>query len=104
MGFGIEKEVFIFLQAILAGNFVYLCYAAIRVVRRVVKHSLFWLSVEDIFFWIGTGIYLFIKIYQTSNGNIRWYFVLGVVLGGVVTHCIVAKIVKKYIAKFHKKE
>jgi len=46
---------------------------------------------------------LFIKIYQTSSGAIRWYFVVGVLSGGILTHCIISKIVKKYLAKFKKK-
>lgn len=101
---GIEKELSVFLQATLAGNLVYLVYCAIRVFRRIVKHNLFFVSLEDILYWIGTGLYLFVEIYYTSNGTIRWYFVVGVLLGGVITHCIIRKITKKYIAKRKKKE
>jgi hypothetical protein len=101
---GVGKEISVFLQAILAGNLIYLVYSVIRVVRRLLKHNLFFVSLEDLFFWIGTGIYLFIKIYQTSDGSIRWYFVIGVFLGGLFTHLIIFRISKKYIAKWRKKE
>lgn len=101
---GIEKELFVFLQAALAGNLVYMVYCAIRIFRRIIKHNLLWVSVEDLIYWIGTGIYLFIKIYQTSNGTIRWYFVVGVFTGGILTHYIISKIIKKYIDKLKKKE
>ncbi len=101
---GIGKELSVFLQAVLAGNFIYLVYSVIRVMRRLWKHNLFFVSLEDLVFWIGTGIYLFIKIYQTSDGIIRWYFVIGVLLGGIVTHLIISQISKKYIAKRRKKE
>ncbi len=100
---GIEKELAVFLQAALAGNLVYLTYSVIRVVRRIIKHNLFFVSLEDLIFWIGTGIYLFTKIFQTSNGSIRWYFVIGVLTGGILTHIIICKITKKYIAKREKK-
>lgn len=100
---GIEKELSVFLQAALAGNLVYLVYSAIRVVRRIIKHNLFFVSLEDFVFWIGTGIYLFVKIYQTSNGSIRWYFVIGVFAGGILTHFIISKITEKYIAKWKKR-
>jgi hypothetical protein len=103
MVWGIEKELSTFLQAILAGNLVYLVYSMIRVFRRIVKHNLFFVSVEDLFFWIGTAIFLFIKIYQTSNGSVRWYFVIGVLIGGLLTHFLIYQIVKKYIAKREKK-
>lgn len=100
---GIEKELAVFLQAALAGNLVYLTYSVIRVVRRIIKHNLFFVSLEDLIFWIGTGIYLFTKIFQTSNGSIRWYFLIGVLTGGILTHIIICKITKKYIAKREKK-
>jgi uncharacterized membrane protein YraQ (UPF0718 family) len=103
MVWGIEKELSTFLQAILAGNLVYLVYSMIRVFRRIVKHNLFFVSVEDLFFWIGTAIFLFIKIYQTSNRSVRWYFVIGVLIGGLLTHFLIYQIVKKYIAKREKK-
>ena len=101
---GIGKELSVFLQAVLAGNIIYLVYSVIRVVRRLWKHNLFFVSLEDLIFWIGTGIYLFVRIYQTSDGIIRWYFVIGVLLGGIVTHFIIFQISKKYIAKRRKKE
>lgn len=101
---GIEKELSVFLQAVLAGNLVYLSYLAIRIFRRILKHNLFWVSVEDAIFWIAVGFYLFFKIYQTSNGTIRWYFVLGVLAGGILTHHIISKIKKKNIDKSKKRE
>ena len=101
---GIEKELSVFLQAVLAGNLVYLSYLAIRIFRRILKHNLLWISVEDAIFWIAAGFYLFLKIYQTSNGTIRWYFVLGVLVGGILTHCIISKITKKNIDKSKKRE
>lgn len=100
---GIEKELSVFLQATLAGNLVYLVYSAIRVLRRIIKHNLFFISLEDLFFWVGTGIYLFVEVYQNSNGSIRWYFVIGVLTGGIITHFIICKITKKYIAKCKKR-
>ena len=101
---GIEKELSVFLQAVLAGNLVYLTYCAIRIFRRIIKHNLFWVSVEDSIFWIATGFYLFFQIYQTSNGKIRWYFVLGVLAGGILTHYLILKITKKNIDKSKKRE
>ena len=96
---GIEKELSVFLQALLAGNLVYLIYSAIRVFRRIIKHNLFWVSVEDFVFWIVSALYVFVRIEETSNGNIRWYFVLGVCVGGLLTHYIIYYFIKKYIDK-----
>ena len=55
---GIGDEISIFLQALLAGNIVLLVYTCIRVFRRLIKHDLFFVSLEDFFFWVWAGLYL----------------------------------------------
>lgn len=92
---GIANELSIFVSACLLGNLICLVYYALRVFRRLVKHSLFWVSIEDLIFWVGTAIYLFMEMYRTCGGSIRWYFVLGVLVGGIVTYKIVKKVVDK---------
>lgn len=96
---GIEKEFSIFLSACLLGNTICMIYCAVRVFRRIVKHSLFWISLEDFVFWVWTGIYLFMEIYRTCNGSIRWYFVVGVLAGGILTWWIFLKFMRKVLKK-----
>ncbi len=98
---GIGTEISIFLQSVLAGSIVALTYCTIRVFRRIIKHNLFFVSLEDFFFWLGIAIYLFWEIYKTSNGSIRWYFVLGVVFGGTGTLFLFkgAEKMRKYLRK-----
>ena len=96
---GIENELSIFVSACLLGNMVCLVYYSVRVFRRIVKHTLFWISIEDFLFWAGTGLYLFMEMYRTCAGNIRWYFVLGVLAGGGITCWIMQKFVRKFIKK-----
>lgn len=96
---GIEIEFFVFLQAIRSGMVVFGSYQVIRIFRRMVHHSLLVVSIEDFFFWIGTSIYLFVKIYETSDGSIRWFFVLGVAVGMIMLSFLCAK-AKKTIAKY----
>ena len=91
---GIANELSIFVSACLSGNLLCLIYYVLRVVRRLVKHSLVWVSVEDFLFWIGAAIYLFIEMFRTCAGSIRWYFVLGVLVGGIATVFIIRKIKK----------
>ncbi len=91
---GIGEELSVFLQAMLAGNIVLLVYCCLRVFRRIIRHGLFWVSMEDVFFWLWTGLYLFGKIYDTSDGSIRWFFVIGVFLGGVCSYLVMRFFVK----------
>ena len=96
---GIGNEISIFVSACLLGNVVSLMYYAIRVFRRIIKHTLFWVSIEDFIFWAGTGLYLIAEMYRTCAGSIRWYFVLGVLAGGGITCWLLQKFVGKFIKK-----
>lgn len=78
---GLDKEFAIFVQAVVSGMAVYGTYTVIRIVRRIIKHRLYIISIEDFLFWLGTSFYLFIQMYQTSDGSVRWFFILGVVAG-----------------------
>ncbi len=81
---GLEKEIGIFVHAVFSGISVYGAYTAIRMIRRLIKHNIWVVSAEDFLFWFATSFYLFIQIYDTSNGSVRWFFVLGVVAGMVL--------------------
>ncbi len=82
---GIREEMMVFLIAVVSGATVRLVYQCIRCFRRIVAHQLTAINVEDIIFWIGSAVYMFVQIYHTSDGSIRWYFLLGVALGVVLT-------------------
>ena len=95
---GLEKEIHIFVHAVISGVFVYGAYTGIRIVRRIIRHNIWAISVEDFLFWTAVSFYLFIKIYETSNGNVRWFFVLGVATGMAFLSLLIrlaAKIWKK---------
>ena len=77
----IREEVIIFLVSVVTGTMLRLVYQSIVVFRQLVEHSLLIIGIEDIFFWLGAALYVFVQIYHTSDGRIRWYFILGVALG-----------------------
>lgn len=98
---GLEKELAIFVHSVTAGMTVYGTYMLIRLIRRIVRHSILGISVEDFLFWVGTSFYLFMQIYNTSNGSVRWYFVLGVVWG-MISLAFVLFLTKKMWKKVRK--
>lgn len=83
---GIEKEAFIFLYAVLSGTVVWLCYQVLSAGRRLVRHSIVFLNLEDFFYWVGVSVYLFLQMYKTTYGSIRWPFILGVVCGAILAN------------------
>ena len=95
---GIGKEFAVFLHAGLTGVLVVSVYLSLRVLRRLIKHTIWVINIEDAIFWITSSIYLFVQIYYTSSGVIRWYFVLGVVFG-----VLFMRILTAFAKKVHKK-
>lgn len=95
---GIRKEILGFLTAILSGGIIRLWYQCLVCFRCFVKHKLIAIGIEDILFWVVAAVFTFVQIYYTSNGIVRWYFVLGIVLGALISNILwkkVEKILKK---------
>ena len=94
----IRQEVMVFILALLAGGIVRLVYRVIVCVRRMIRHTRLAVEIEDLVYWLGVAVYLFVQIYHTSDGSIRWYFALGVVLGAILSSILIKK-----VEKLHKK-
>lgn len=75
------REAAAFAEALLSGMIVCAAYLCIRKFRKLVRHSLKAVGAEDILFWSGTAVYVFVQIYHTSDGSIRFFFLLGVAFG-----------------------
>lgn len=97
----INQEVSIFVVAVLAGIIVAAAYNVIRIIRRLIPHKLWVISIEDLAFWLGTSIFLFVKMYETSDGSIRWFFIIGVALGAIGLGLSI-KALRKLRMKFRK--
>lgn len=80
---GIQEEFMVFLAAVLSGGIIRLVYRCISCFRQIVRHNLTVIGIEDLIFWIGTAVYVFVQIYHTSGGSVRWHFILGVVVGAL---------------------
>lgn len=69
------------LYALQMGIFITFLYDNLRVLRRVISHNLFWISVEDMLFWFYCASRVFLMMYHESNGTLRWFAVLGALTG-----------------------
>lgn len=101
---GIEKELITFVVAVISGASARLIYRCLECIREMFTHSLVVTGIEDVLFWIGIALYFFVQIYQTSNGSIRWYFILGIVVGVFLATILLRKIKKVQEKVLHKKK
>ena len=92
-----------FFSAIVSGIVVRMSYHCIMCFRKIIKHKHFVIEVEDLLFWIVSAIYMFVQIYHTTNGRVRWYIVLGIVIGARISTIFLRKWKKmtKKIYDFH---
>ena len=91
-----ENENVFLLYALLMGIFITFVYDILRIFRRVVPHGNFMVSLEDIGFWIYCAAKVFILMYHESNGTLRWFAVLGAMVGMFLYKKMVSSFFVKY--------
>lgn len=69
------------LHSLIMGVFIPFVYDILRIIRRVIPHGPFWVSVEDLGFWIYCAAEVFLLMYHESNGTLRWFAVIGAMTG-----------------------
>lgn len=91
-----ESENVFLLYALLMGIFITFVYDILRVFRRVIPHGSLLVSLEDIGFWIYCGAKVFLLMYHESNGTLRWFAVLGALVGMLLYKRLISGFFVKY--------
>ena len=86
------------LHALLMGIFITFVYDILRIFRRVVPHGGFLVSLEDMVFWIYCAAEVFLMMYHESNGNLRWFAVIGALIGMLLYKKLVSPWFVKYVS------
>ena len=79
----IMNQLYSFFIYIISGIIIGLFFDIFRILRRSFKTKDLITYIEDITFWIVTGIFLLFILFTFSNGQIRIYNIFGLFLGGV---------------------
>lgn len=83
MSHQIVEESHFFLYSICLGFAISFLYDIIRLIRNLIPHNSFFISLEDILFWIFSSCTQFLLLYKLNNGMVRWYSIAGALLGMV---------------------
>lgn len=73
-----------FLWSVAAGGLIALIYDLLRVSRRAVHTKDFWVNLEDILFFVITGVILFLTAHFKNGGLLRWHGFIGALIGFAV--------------------
>jgi spore cortex biosynthesis protein YabQ len=95
----ITIELQFFLLSILWGGLLLLAYDVLRIFRRLIKHGIILVAIEDLIFWLLASLFIFTMIFQKNNGIIRGFSIIGMLLGIILYHFSISEWLVNSITK-----
>ncbi|MBE5960807.1 MAG: hypothetical protein E7256_05400 [Lachnospiraceae bacterium] len=99
MNTAIFAEAEYFFTSLAWGALLFLMYDGILIIRNIIRHGKILIAIEDICFWITSGVLIFRMMYLKNNGTIRWYAVLGIIIGMNAYHFLLSRFLVTYVTK-----
>ena len=87
----IVQEAVFFLHSVFMGVIITFVYDWFLIIRKLIKHGAIWISLEDFVFWFACGLGVFNMLYRENNGILRWFTVIGAMLGMACYKWLVSK-------------
>lgn len=94
----ILEEGWFLLYSVLLGIAITFVYDCLRIFRRVFVHGIFWVSLEDMIYWIFVAFSVFYMLYYENDGAFRWFAVFGMILGMFLFNKTLSPFLVKYIS------
>ena len=92
----IWKELDFLLHTFLLGIMITVLYDTLRIIRRIIKHGNIWIALEDMGFWIVCSVSIFGLLMEENNGVLRWFAVIGSLLGMIVYKATISRFYVTY--------
>lgn len=93
------NQAYLFLIFALNGVFIGILFDFFRILRRAFKTINLITNIEDILFWILTGLSIIYCMYNFSNGNLRFFMLLGLGLGLLLYMLTLSSFIVKTVVK-----
>ena len=94
-----QNQAYLFLVFALTGVIIGVLFDFFRILRRTIKTSNIATYIEDILFWILTGLLILYNIWYFNNGEIRIYMFLGIIIGALIYTSTLSNILIKIFSK-----
>lgn len=88
---GIYEEAIFFGISVVVGMALFLLYDFFRILRRIVKHGILWISIEDIIYWLICTVTVFLLLYHENDGRIRGYALGGILIGMGIYYLLLSR-------------
>lgn len=96
---GIFLEVRLLGLSLLTGAGLMVLYDCLRIFRLFVRHGWVWIGLEDVIYWMFSGMVVFYLLYRENNGMIRWYVVGCIFLTMVIYNRCISVFLLKWLKK-----
>ena len=97
-----QDQAYLFIVFSLTGVVIGILFDFFRILRRSFKTSNIITYVEDVLFWILTGILVLYNIWYFNNGEIRIYMFLGIIMGLLIYMLTLSNIIVSLFSKILK--
>ena len=94
-----QNQAYLFLVFSLTGVIIGILFDFFRILRRSIKTPNIITYIQDILFWILTGIIVLYSIWYFNNGELRIFVLLGLILGVLIYITTLSNIIVKIFTK-----
>lgn len=98
----VENQAYLFLVFSFTGIIIGVLFDIFRVLRRNIKTADIITYIEDILFWVLTGILILYNIWYFNDGEIRIFMFLGIIMGILIYMLTLSNILIKVFSQIIK--
>ncbi len=89
----IVNQIQLFFIFIINGLLIGLLFDFFRILRKAIKTSDFITYIEDVLFWIFTGLIILYSIFTYNNGEIRLFMFIAILIGIIIYMALISKFI-----------
>lgn len=98
-----QNQAYLFLVFSMTGILIGFLFDFFRILRKSIKTSNILTYIEDVLFWILTGLLILYNIWYFNNGEIRIFMFLGIILGVLIYISTLSNIIVKLFSELLQK-
>lgn len=94
----IPAELAMLREALLMGAGMFALYDLIRILRRLIPHGIFWISLEDLVYGVAAALWFFLRVCKVNSGIIRFYVILAMGAGALAYYLVLGRPLMSHIS------